>query len=110
MTIIQTLTTLAKTVDKQIEYLYKLGTSPSTDELALEFSDTYEIFKGELREGINSIYINDKILNNLEIINQLFEKMSNISNNSFWNTSSLDNTEWQNIRKVAKETLELINV
>ena len=46
MKILEALKILAKTKDKQIAYLEDLGTSPVTDELAIQFTYTYQVFKG----------------------------------------------------------------
>lgn len=108
MQLIEALKILADTEDNQIAYLFDLGTSPSTDELALQFTDTYQVFKGNLEDVVGDFLYKEKILNNLESINLMFDKMSNMSGNSFWDISSLDNLEWDNVRRLAAETLPLI--
>lgn len=108
MQIIEALKILAETKDKQIGYLKNLGTYPSTDELALQFSDTYQVFKGSLEDSHGTSLSMEKLLKNLDSINFIFDRMSNISDNSFWDISSLDNEEWDNVRKLAVEALPLI--
>lgn len=108
MQIIEALKILAERKDKQISYLKDLGTYPSTDELALQFSDTYQVFKGSLEDSLGSALSIEKVLKNLDSINCIFDRMSNTSDNSFWDISSLDNEEWDNLRKLAVETLPLI--
>ena len=109
MQIVEALKILAETRDKQVAYLEGLGTSPSTDELALQFGDTYQVFKGSLEDSFSNTVLIEKVLKNLDIINSIFDKMSGISDNSFWNISSLDNEEWGNVRKLAVETIPLIS-
>jgi hypothetical protein len=108
MQIIEALKILAEAKDKQIGYLKNLGTYPSTDELALQFSDTYQVFKGSLEDSLGTSFSIENVLKNLNSINFIFDRMSNTSDNSFWDISSLDNEEWDNIRKLAVETLPLI--
>lgn len=108
MQIIEILIILADTRDNQSAYLFDLGTSPSTDELAIQFTDTYRIFKLKLENGGDIFLSNGKVLNNLDSINLLFDKMSDIFNNSFWDISSLDCENWNNVRRLAGETLKLM--
>jgi|GEM_PF-3397730 len=108
MQIKEALKILAEAKDNQIAYLEDLGTSPSTDELALQFDDTYQVFKGYLGDQFGDILCKKRILKKLDSISLIFDEMSAIPNNSFWNISSLDNKEWANIRKIAVETLPLI--
>ncbi len=107
MQIIDALNILANTWENQSAYLTDLGTSPSTDELALQFTDTYQIYKSKLYNG-KSLY-NEDVLHNLDRINSFFDQMSNIPNNSFWNVSSLESAEWNEIRMLASETLKFIS-
>jgi hypothetical protein len=107
MQIVEKLKILADTSDNQTAYLIKLGTSPSTDELALQFTDTYQVFKGKLEEGNETNVFNETALKKLESINLFFDEMGNIQNNSFWDISCLDGIEWSNIRRLARETLQL---
>jgi hypothetical protein len=105
MYILKILTLLASTKDEQIEYLINLGTSPSTDELALEFDDAYNIFLVNLCENDN-FSINQKCLEMLNEIDVLFTDMSNNEINDFWNISSLNLKEWNCIRELSKQILE----
>lgn len=103
MQLLDALKILADTKENQTIYLDRIGTSPSTDELALEFCSAYEVFKGKLEEGSNDISFETNLLKKAEEIYSLFAKMSNISDNDFWKISSLNHTEWNQIRKLARE-------
>ena len=108
MQIIEALKILAETKDNQIVYLTDLGVIPSTDELPIQFDDAYQIFKWKFEESAVDPVYKSKVLNNLNTIKLIFDKMSNMPHNIFWDISSLDNIEWVNIRTVAGETLPLI--
>ena len=108
MQILKILKILADTKDNQIAYLKDLGNLNFTDELALEFDYTYQVFKWKFEESYVAPLHKIKVLGNLDCINSIFEEMSNSSDNSIWNNSSLDNQEWNTIRKIALETLPLI--
>lgn len=104
--LVAVLKTLAETKDNQVSYLIRLGTFPSTDELALEFSDTYQPVKPKLKE--NTSHFKKKVIENLEKIDLLFDEMSNIQNNVFWNADSLDGIEWNKVRELSKEILSIL--
>lgn len=109
MQLIDALKILADIEENQVSYLVSLGTSPSTDELALQFDDTYMAVKGKLAETGNSIFVDEKVLKTLDSIDSLFDDMSHVSNNSFWDVSSLGNAEWAKVRELAREILQLMS-
>ncbi|UOY08649.1 hypothetical protein L0P88_08860 [Muricauda sp. SCSIO 64092] len=109
MKITDTLKILASTKDNQIGYLIKIGTFPSTDELALQFLDTYNVFKAGFGKGVKNIPVNKNSLKNLDRIKIIFDDMSNIPNNPFWEASSLNIIEWNKVRKLARDTLQLMD-
>lgn len=108
MQLFEALKILADTKENQVAYLVGIGTFPSTDELALQFADTYQVLKVTLDKDGDNISIDEEILKNLDNINSLFNDMSNISNNCFWNVSSLDDREWTKVRELARKTLQLM--
>lgn len=105
MQLLKILAILASTKDKQIDYIVKLGTFPSTDEFALEFDDAYKVFLGIIDEKENDKSINPIFINKLSEIDFIFETMSSEGNDDFWNISSLSLSEWNKIRELAKEAL-----
>jgi hypothetical protein len=105
--LIKTLNILASPQDKQINYLTELGTLPSTDELAIQFDDSYKVFLGTVNENKECPY-DKKTFEILNTISSIFDEMSNKSNNDFWKISSLGQNEWNKVRKLAKEALKLM--
>ena len=109
MQLFESLKVLAETIENQVTYLTEIGTFPSTDELALQFADTYQVFKGKLDEKDHNIPLNEQLLKNLDAINALFDSMSDKTNNRFWDISSLDTPEWTKVRELARETIPLLS-
>lgn len=103
---VDTLQRLADTKENQIAYLVELGTSPSTDELAIEFSDHYQLLKAGLSEGL--VVLDEKVLKQLHSIDSLLDAMSNANNDAIWDISSLEGYEWTRVRESAQEALALI--
>lgn len=108
MRLLKALEILAATKDNQIIYLIGLGTFPSTDELALQFDDAYQVFKGNIDKENYSNPFDKNILKILESIDLMLEDMSKGSDHQFWDISSLDEIQWSKVRKLAREALRLI--
>lgn len=109
MKIINALKILAATKDVQKEYLLKIGTFPSTDELALQFSDAYSVYKVKLKEQNDDLSAKGNLLKKFNEIDLLFDEMSSVSNYHLWNVSSLDKKEWNEVRSLANNILKLIS-
>jgi hypothetical protein len=109
MQIIENLRILSETKSNQIIFLENLGTFPSTDEFALDFHYAYDLFKVRLNEINFEPLVREEVLKNLDGIDLIFETMSNISNNLFWDVASLNDEEWNTVRKLASHTITLIS-
>jgi len=107
MQILKILETLSFSKDDKIIYLTNLGTYPSTDELALEFDDAYKFSLNIILEKMDTDSACClEFLNKLKEIDAIFDKMSDVKLNIFWDVSSLDCEEWNKIRRLAKEALD----
>ena len=95
---------LSLTSVEQNEHLKRLGTFPSTDELALEFEDAYFYFKSRLER--ETIDIDKDIILSIEKINNMLDGLSYSNDMDIWNVNSLNGKEWSNIRQVAASVME----
>ena len=102
MGIYKSVTILALSESEQKEYLLEMEVYPSTDELALEFSDSFKAYLGHCAEHPNSY--NPDLLNRLQQIDDLLDEMSDL-NSSIWDVSSLNNIYWNEIRFLANNIL-----
>ena len=107
MLLVSALAILAYPKTKQVNFLIELGTLPSTDELAIQFDEAYKVFLGIVNENKKYPYSKD-LFKILDAINSVFDEMSNKSNNDFWETTSLSGVEWNKVRELAKEALQLM--
>lgn len=106
MQILKILNILSSSSKEQTNYLINLGTFPSTDELAIEFEDGYKVLTNIfLDEKYKSSIFYLDFLNKLKEIDIIFDMMSSIEINIFWDVSSLDSQEWCRIRNIAKDAL-----
>lgn len=96
------LNVLASNSAKQIEYLQKLGTAPSTDELSLELDDMMWV----LDEGLSKGRLSERQVMAIKSISMIFDKMSESDDKSIWDISALGKAEeWKKLRESAKEAL-----
>lgn len=98
--------TLSLLPNEQIEYLKELGTYPCNEELVLEFYDTYDAFIYLLLEykiSKDELFLIDKLKQLDYCLSILSDRKSEI-----WNIKSLNNDDWNNIRKLSLEVLELL--
>ena len=88
---------LAAPASEQEAYLRNLGTAPSVDELALEFSDALMVDKGSLEQAVRDIA--------LQLDDQL-SAMSGPQYENLWTLAALQSRpEWVSIRELAAEIL-----
>ena len=84
---------LASSADVQDQYLRQLGTAPSADELALEFSDALESARGNLPEALREA---------AAALDRQLDLMSGDANASLWNLDALRvSPEWKKVRELA---------
>lgn len=94
---------LSSTKEQQVHYLRELGTYPSIDELALEFDDSYKMYKGGVSEG--KFEELTTITPQLERIDYLLKTMSESNRQDLWSVEALESTQWNEIRDLAKSSL-----
>ncbi len=92
---------LAANAADQRNYLKKIGTFPSTDELALEFDDAYRPFIGAKDPDLPS-----SIMIKLNSIIFLFDLYSDMEDETIWLESSLDSHLWAKLREIANSVLK----
>ncbi|MBI2374518.1 MAG: hypothetical protein HYV07_11035 [Deltaproteobacteria bacterium] len=96
----ETLLHLAATASEQEAYLRTLGTAPSTDELALEFSDAFGVVEEQLDENERRISTR---------LDRYLEGMSGSDHVQLWTIDALHSArEWACVRKLADEVLRVI--
>lgn len=100
---------LAAPATAQVEYLRSIGTYPSADELALEFSDLVTP-GGRLSERLQSeLNLSSEVL---ALIARLDEKLAEFSGQQFaseWRVSALENSRnWADVRAIAGRVLEAL--
>ena len=101
--LIKVIKLLASNSNVQRDYLRKIGTFPSADELALEFDDAYRPFIGQIDSDFPS-----SILIGLNQINSLFDLYSDMKDKTIWSEASLDTNLWLEVRDIANSILKKI--
>lgn len=92
---------LASRADEQEEYLRQLGTAPSADELAIEFSDALAIEKGLLEERVRTTAL---------ALDRYLESISGQENENLWSVDALHvSREWETVRQLAADLLNLMD-
>ncbi len=98
---------LAMSGAKQAQYLIELGTYPLLDELALEYSDTYLVFKDRVEFGrIKGISSN--VITGLEEIDLSLNELSDQKDSFSWYEECLADPRWESIRWKAAIILEAL--
>lgn len=88
---------LAAPAVEQEAFLRELGTAPSADELALEFSDALMVEKGALEDAVRSAAVQ---------LDEHLTALSGPQNASVWTVAALHAApEWARVRELAAETL-----
>lgn len=97
---LSTVQRLAAPADEQEAYVRQLGTAPSTDELALEFSDALLVARGSLSEAVASAALR---------LDAYLAKISGSANTELWTILALYKApEWMSVRQLAGEVLQRI--
>lgn len=109
MQFLDTLKLLASNSETQVKYLDNLGTFPMTDELALQFIDLYPFFIKSLERLDSDSVLKKEIISNIYSIKFHFDKMSETTDISIWNISALNNSDWNLIRDLAINTLNILS-
>lgn len=92
---------LAAAAGEQEAYLRQLGTTPSTDELALEFSDVLMVERGNLGEPARTAAL---------LLDQYLTEISGAENADLWTVAALHGSaEWARIRRLAADVLQRID-
>lgn len=93
---------LASPPADQIEYLRKIKTYPSTDELALEFHDLALSIPNLQKQGA----ISSEALFLVAALEKKLDSFSGENHSQDWNASALENSgEWAEVRSIAKRLL-----
>jgi hypothetical protein len=93
----KTVERLAGSADDQEQYLRQLGTAPSADELALEFSDCLMAEKSILGAELRTAAIE---------LEEYLSAMSGPGKHTLWYASALHSSpEWARVRDLAREIL-----
>ncbi|NDV60042.1 hypothetical protein [Bacteroides sp. 519] len=101
--LIKSLITIASNADKQ---KYIIGMGAAADEMALDF-DFY--FTHSYKQYLDNELLNEDVLNELMLLDDLFEQYSGDKNPDFWDDSLLDtNNDWNIVRKKARKILEMM--
>lgn len=92
---------LASSPADQETFLRELGTAPSVDELAIEFSDMLGVLQGSLEEPALSLAIR---------LDRYLEGISGGEHADLWTVSALHSAqEWARVRRLAGEVLEALD-
>jgi hypothetical protein len=96
----QALQRLASSAQEQESYLVKLGTAPSADELALEYSDALELVQADLDETVRGA---------ARQLDRYLEEISGREHAELWTVAALHVApEWMHVRELASSVLELL--
>ena len=88
---------LAASPEEQQAYLRQLGTAPSADELALEFSDALMLEKGLLDDAVRAAAVQ---------LDEQLAGMGGPQHEELWTVAALHTSEeWRRVRELAAETL-----
>src|SRR3954470_24554201 len=90
--ILKAIEPLSFSIDQQINYLKNLGTYPSADELALEFDDAFQRYKGMISEGMLEEF--SDISFQLGEIDNILNAMSESGNPDLWSVQALQSPHW----------------
>ncbi len=97
----QTLVRLASSASEQESYLRTLGTAPSADELALEFSDAFAVVKEQLGESARAVSSR---------LDRHLEEMSGRDYGDIWTVDALHAAPvWGQVRRLAREALHTLS-
>lgn len=101
----ETLGRLAASADEQSSYLVRLGTAPSTDELALELDD----LDGPLQILLEGGVVTPHAFEAVRRVRELLQAMSEDPPEGFWEVQSLASSfEWARIREQAAVALSCL--
>jgi hypothetical protein len=96
----EALVRLRSSAKDQEAYLRQLGTAPSADELALEFSDALGVLEGQLDEPAFAA---------ASRLDRYLEDMSGSEHAELWTINALHAApEWAHVRELAEEALRLL--
>ena len=96
----EALVRLGSSAKEQEAYLRQLGTAPSADELALEFSDALGVLQGQLDEPAFAA---------ASRLDRYLEDMSGSEHAQLWTTDALYAApEWTHVRQLAEEALRFL--
>lgn len=88
---------LAATAEEQGLYLQRLGTTPSADELALEFSDALSAARGDLDDAVVEAALR---------LDGYLSEISGQANAELWTIAALGEApQWARIRQLARDLL-----
>lgn len=97
---------LAAPATEQIEYLHRIGTFPSADELALDLYDLTKM-SSRLRQDCQ---LSDEATTLIDALDKRLDRFSGQSQSAEWNASALHDSEnWAEVRALAKRVLEVIS-
>jgi hypothetical protein len=100
-----TVSRLASSAADQVEYLRKIKTYPSADELALEFHDL-AISSWRLQ---TQCAISSEVLSLVIALDKKLESFSGESHSDDWDASALENSSnWAEVRSIAKQLLDAL--
>lgn len=93
---------LASPAAVQESYLQQLGTTPSADELALEFSDALGVLRDELDAAARGAALR---------LDWYLEGISGSENTEIWTVAALHTApEWEHVRELASFVLRSLDV
>jgi hypothetical protein len=96
----QTVERLAASAQEQEAYLRRLGTAPSADELALEFSDAFLVEQRNLDESARNAAL---------VLDQYLSELSRPEKAELWTIGALYGaSEWARVRELATALLQHI--
>lgn len=98
--LIKTLITIASEAEKQKNII---GMGVIADEIALDFEVYFAL---SYNQYLNNQLLNEETLDELFLLDCLFDKYSGNRNPNFWDDSSLEtNSDWKEVRKMTKNIL-----
>ena len=96
---------LASSATDQIEYLRKIKTYPSADELALEFHD-FALSRLHLQ---TQCAISSDALSLISALDEKLDSFSGESHSNDWDASALESSRnWAEVRSIAKQLLDAL--
>lgn len=88
---------LSSPSESQTAWLEQLGTAPSSDELAMEFDDVYQVTRLRMEGRAGEL---------ADELNGLLDAMSGEENEHLWTVEALaSEAEWERVRESAAELL-----